>query len=297
MTIIGADLSRYDDNSAADDYAFVILNVEDPGMADKAELAHAAGVPVWLYSWVYPGDNGYSITRAYAAEDLLAFRGVPVAGHLSWLDHEEAGVTPQDLRNAAARRVPGRLTGVYSYLAMLNQYGGPNGELAQVIRDNFDALWIAYYPEGNDGHYPASSDGPAREYGAKVWQFTSTNGSRDLNVILDEEWYASIIGGTGASEPEASTKEPEGGDNMLFVTNKDGKTAVFIRQGRELWVRGFDGGAPQEPALLTDKCAPHNFDLELTEGFGLQVVWAVADEPGKLIRCNPTDFGPIAEVV
>lgn len=287
MTIIGADLSKYDPNEAAGEYPFVILNVEDPEMAVKADIAHAAGVLIMLYSWVYADDRGYSVSRSYAAEELLALDGIHVAHH--WLDYEEKGCTPQDLQAASLRVKPEMApVGTYTYLAVLPT-------VRHVI---VGPLWLAYYPAGyNTVPYDESMSNTARNEGAVIHQWTSVAppDGRDLNAILAERWYLSLGTVAPASPPEPEM--PEGGDNMLFVTNKDGKTAVFIRQGRELWVRGFDAGKVLEPVLLTNKCAPHNFDLELQEGFGLQVVWAVADEAGKLVKVSESAFGPIAEVV
>lgn len=190
MTIIGADLSRYDPLDAARQYPFVILNVEDPGMADKARFAHAAGVRIQLYSWVYPGDQGHSLTRSYAAEELLAAEGIHVDHH--WLDYEQSGCMPQDLRNAGAR-VDARWApvGTYTYLYLLPS-----------VRDALvGPLWLAYYPTDSGAYWPAQSDA-ARGNGAVMHQFTSTGGTRDLNAVLDEDWFHSLSQGDNDMTPE-----------------------------------------------------------------------------------------------
>lgn len=287
MTIIGADLSSYDPDEAAGEYPFVILNVEDPRMAHKADIAHAAGVPIMLYSWVYPGDNGYSVTRSYAAEELLAVDGIRVLHH--WLDYEQKGVGPQNLEQAGHLVDPSKApVGTYTYLSVL----------PQILSVLVGPLWLAYYPAGYQTvDYYAGMSGDAVQAGAAIHQWTSVGppDDRDLNVILAERWWANLLSPVSAA-PVSAPEDPEGGDNMLFVTNKEGNTAVFIRSGKRLFIRGFKEGTPAEALLLTDQCDPHNLDLKLVEGFGTQMVYAVGLD-GKLVRCTGTAYGPKVDIV
>ncbi len=286
MAYILADISDYDPDYAADDYsAGVIINAEARSLGEKARIAHEAGVPIHIYSWVYAGDNGYSVTRSYAVADLLALNGVPVVHH--WLDYEEAGCTPRDLQAAAVRVDPNREpVGTYTYLSVLPSVRG-------VL---VGPLWLAYYPEGYVyvDYYPGMSQ-TARNEGAVMHQFTSVAppDGRDLSAVVDEVWYASL--GSVVTPPAPEPEIPEGGDNMLFVTNAEGKTAVFIRTGTKLYIRGATQGGFGPAALLSDQCDPANFDLELREGFG-QFVYAVGVD-GKLVQAAPGQFGPVTTLV
>lgn len=192
VPIIVADLSKYDPDDVADDYAGVILNVEDPNLRHKAQIAHDAGVPILVYSWVYPNDAGHSATRAEAAVELLAADGIHATG-FAFHDYEQNGVTVADLEaglNLADQK--GLATGTYTYLSLLNEQPG----LADLVRRTqaTHPLWIAYYPS-SDGHYAASMSDTAHLWGAVLHQFTSTNGTRDLSVVLDEGWWTSVAGG------------------------------------------------------------------------------------------------------
>jgi len=177
-----ADLSRYDPLEAVDSYPDgVILNVEDPGFGAKRDRANSRGVPWGTYSWVYPGQGPQAAQRAADA-------GVGPLG--AWLDYEQQGVSPSDLQQALARGEQlGIRIGVYTYLYILDSVAGVLGE---------HPLWLAYYP-GGDTWQPSYSD-TARARGALLHQFTSSNGDRDLSVVLDPARWSAWIGSTGDDE-------------------------------------------------------------------------------------------------
>ena len=95
MPIHGVDVSRYQGLESLDGQSFVIVNVEDPGLADKIAHAKQLGIPWGLYTWVYPGSGRADMARAAAQVSAL---GDPPLGF--WLDYEQAGVTPNDLTDA-----------------------------------------------------------------------------------------------------------------------------------------------------------------------------------------------------
>ncbi len=185
-----ADLSRYDPIEAVDLYDGVILNVEDPGFAAKRDRAVANGKPWGVYSWVYPGGGVGAVDRA------LVGRGSPLG---MWLDYEQGGVAPSDLTAAYGRADQlGVKVGVYTYLYILDSVAGTLGD---------HPLWLAYYPGQNDGSYVPSMSDQARARGAILHQFTSSNGTRDLNVVVDEARWAAWTGATPAPAPGPVTNE------------------------------------------------------------------------------------------
>jgi hypothetical protein len=210
VTIFGFDLSRYDTVGDVQP-AFDLLNVEDPGCSQKAHRAHALGITWGLYSWVYPNDQGHSATRSKAMGDLLELDGTgqPPAGH--WLDYEQTGVTPQDLVNAFAHGV--EHLGVYTYLYII-------ASVKETIGSR--PLWLAYYPGNNDGQYPAGSIGDAQRWGAKLWQYSSTNGNLDRDVVVDEAWWAGWVHGNPKPVPV-----PRDEDSMYFVHDPDGSGRIW----------------------------------------------------------------------
>lgn len=202
MTTI-ADLSRYDALEAVDLYDGVILNIEDPGFTAKRDRAIAKGIPWGTYSWVYPGGGAAAADRAYQAASA------PPLG--VWLDYEQTGVTPQDLTNALNRGDQlGLKLGVYTYLYIIDSVSNRVGN---------HPLWLAYYPNANDGTYPTGRDGDARRYGALLWQYTSSNGTRDLSRVLDDTRWTAWTGGTAPAPAPApsSNKETE----MVIYENVD----------------------------------------------------------------------------
>ena len=106
--------------------------------------------------------------------------------------------------------------------------------------------------------------------------------------------FRSSLGGHTPDPAPPAPDLPEGGDsNMLFVTNKEGKTAAFIRVDTRLFIRGFNQGAPGPAALISSDCDPTNLDLEEV---GYNVVYAVGKD-GALVQCGPGPFGPVVKVV
>src|SRR5262245_8326817 len=60
----GVDISKFQLASAMEGWDLVILNVEDPGFAEKARHAHELGI-VWdIYKWIYPPGATDSAGRA-----------------------------------------------------------------------------------------------------------------------------------------------------------------------------------------------------------------------------------------
>jgi hypothetical protein len=191
-----ADLSRYDPLTAVDAYDGVILNIEDPGFAAKRDRAVAKGIPWGTYSWVYPGRGA---NAAQAAHDA----GVGPLG--AWLDYEQVGVGPDDLTAALARGDElGLKLGVYTYLYILPSVAG---------RFDGHPLWLAYYPGQNDGSYRANFSDDARARGAVLHQFTSSNGTRDLSVVVDEPAWSAWTGSTTGDDLDMTQDEL---DKFLF---------------------------------------------------------------------------------
>jgi hypothetical protein len=220
--IIGYDLSRYDELEAVDSAAFVIVNVDDPGLADKLRRAIAQGKPWGGYKWIYTGASG----RAAAQECVSKLRrfGEPPLG--SWADYEEAGNTHQQL---------------VDWFGGLDSVGARGGYYTNDWRVDHAALirdvgtrwyWTAGYPGANDGRFPGwqylRTSRPAQ-----LWQFTSTNGTRDQNAVVDLAWYQSLGGGAGG-----------GGLFNMLSESEEREILDFVRLARE--------GAPQfgVPKLL-----------------------------------------------
>lgn len=213
MTTI-ADLSRYDPLEAVDLYDGVILNIEDPGFIQKRDRAIANSKPWGTYSWVYPGQGAAASERAFTT-------GTGPLG--AWLDYEQNGLNGNDL-TAALRRGEelGLKLGVYTYLYII-------GSVATLLGDH--PLWLAYYPGNNDGTYPAGNAGDAVAHGALLWQYTSSNGTRDLSHVLDDTKWTAWTGGatpTPAPAPDDAPKD----DVMIAVTQTDG----YFVKAKQFWL-------------------------------------------------------------
>lgn len=198
MSIFGVDISRYQGPEAMDDYSFAILNVEDPSVGRKVTHARELSIPWGYYSWVYPGRGADATERTLEAERTL---GVPPLGH--WFDYEEAGVSPNDLlaawNHAQSVGLSGRV-GTYTYLYLLES-------VRSIVFENQMPLWLAYYPGTNSGQYIPEMSSRARQVGAVIHQYTSTNGRLDVNVVLQEEWYQSFIGQSGMDAMSAQAEK------------------------------------------------------------------------------------------
>lgn len=226
--IDGADLSRYDsayrdDTSAVDDprVTFVILNCDDPGVAAKAHRAVALNKPWGLYTWLYAGRGGQSVTRGQAVADLLELDGLSQPPLGIWIDYEDNGVTPGDAWEALGNKsvVKTRL-GFYTYLYQLNGQAG--------LRDVWNAFqpgtWLAYYPGANDGSYPGWAISDAQQNAAMLWQYTSSNGTRDRDSVVDEAAW-SRWANTTTPVPPAPAPTP-GGDMDMYTGHVDHDTSI-----------------------------------------------------------------------
>jgi hypothetical protein len=191
--IRGVDISAAQPGvSAMEGSDFVILNVEDPGFADKARHAHDLGIPWDVYKWIYPpgatddqhrplrdaGDGAASFSIAKALVDRLNLSGRE-PGY--WGDYEQPGVLPNQVRAwFAAADAAGVKVGWYTGLSLLDTEGNHAPDRP---------LWIAYYPGRNDGSYEPAMSSDARTRGARIHQFSSTNNTLDVNIVLDTRWW------------------------------------------------------------------------------------------------------------
>lgn len=233
MTTEGTDISRYDSTSPADTSAvdeqraqFVILNIEDPGCANKAHRAHEIGKLWALYSWLYPGRGAESAHRLQAMVDLLVLDGLPVPPKGGFLDFEENGVSAADLTagRLAAATLPTPI-GPYTYLYLLRSEPGLFEEWWK-----WSGRWIAYYPGANDGSYPADQIGDAEAWGAMLWQFSSSNGTRDRDVVVDEtEWAA---WGT----PGQTVPAPIDWDGILKIARRRRDNMAVVQDSRGIYL-------------------------------------------------------------
>jgi hypothetical protein len=220
---IGYDLSRYDEQSAVDAAAFVIVNVDDPDLGGKIGRAISQAKPWGGYKWIYPGADGHAAAQECAAK-LAAFGNAPLG---SWADYEDNGVDQSQL---------------VSWFQGLDSVGGRGGYYANDWRVDHAALiaavgtrwyWTAGYPGDNSGAFPGW-DALRTSRPAQLWQFTSTNGTRDQNAVVDQAWYASLGGAL------------TGGFLMALSDAEQQEVLDYIRLMRE--------GAPQfgVPKLLPE---------------------------------------------
>lgn len=195
---VGFDLSRYDEQAAVDLAAFVIVNVDDPDLSGKVGRAIGQGKPWGGYKWIYPGANGWGAATECASK-LAAF-GTPPLG--SWADYEDNGVDQ------------GQLVAWFGGLDSVGARGGYYSndwrvDHAQLIRDvGVRWYWTAGYPGNNDGTFPGWS-ALRTSRPAQLWQFTSTNGTRDQNAVVDLAWYAGLGGTTGGGIFDMLTEDEQ----------------------------------------------------------------------------------------
>ncbi len=222
--IFGFDLSRYD---GLEDVRpeFVILNVEDPGFGDKVARAVVLGIPWGVYLWIYPGvlpAVGWMLDRTRAQG-----HGEPPVGY--WADYEEAGVSPDQVSNWFARcDAAGVKAGYYSGPSAVDH--GPF--LAR-------AWWNAVYPNGNDGSYPGVDAlwPSSKPRPMNLWQFTSTNGTLDQDVVIDEVWWPNWAGAAPAPEKK---ELPEMFVGLKARTGTNVCDAAWVDGG--FVIRWFGGG-------------------------------------------------------
>lgn len=195
--VIGYDLSRYDELNAGDTAAFVIVNVDDPNLEYRVTRAQAQSKPWGGYKWIYPGASGWNAATECAAK-LRAFGEAPLG---SWADYEDNGVDQgqlvdwfRGLDSVSARG------GYYT-----NDWRVDHGALIAAVGTRW--YWTAGYPGANDGTFPGW-DALRTSRPAQLWQFTSTNGTRDQNAVVDSAWYESL-GVSGGGFLEMLTDEQQ----------------------------------------------------------------------------------------
>lgn len=204
-----SDQSRYDGADLVNNADAFWLNAADPNFVRKAQQAAALGKPWGPYSWVDPGNGAFASQRAYDAVQSAGV-GVPPLGYA--LDYEEAGVSQVDLMNALDRAESlGTFsrTWVYTYLYII-------GSIANVLRGC--PLWLAYYPGNNDGSYPAGQETAALNWGAWLWQYTSTNGTADMSEVVNQDAWNAWLANTSTPAPVPA----KGTDDMWIVEKRDG---------------------------------------------------------------------------
>lgn len=178
---------------------FTILNVKDPGFGAKAREARDRGLPWGAYSWVYAGADQRTNARlcVVAVEQAgLDPHDVPLG---YWADYEDVGIVDSQLD---------------TWFAACDELGVRGGYYANPGRADdhrFAArpFWMAQYPWPNDGSYrPANMTDPG--VSVQLWQFTSTVGTLDQNVVVDEAWWHAWVG----------TPVQEEGDDMDIIQVK-----------------------------------------------------------------------------
>lgn len=177
----GTDTSSYQPLGTYDPGQFEIINVRDSSLPAKVDRNVAEGRPWGVYSWIDTGEDGrYTCDRALQAIARAGHGNPPL---LTWWDYEEAGVVDSQLQQAFAHA---------------DEAGIVSGYYANPFRAT-DALfwnrpyWLAQYPWPNDGSFPGWNRMALTGNPVKIWQFSSTNGTLDVNMIADEVWYASLF--------------------------------------------------------------------------------------------------------
>lgn len=251
MTTI-ADLSRYDPLEAVDLYDGVILNVEDPGFAAKRDRAIEKNIPWGTYIWVYPGQGANAGQKAH---------DIPTGSLGAWLDFEQAGATAADLRAALARADQlGTKIGVYTYLYILN---GVSSEIGN------HPLWLAYYPGYNDGSYQDWYSNDAKNAGALLHQYTSSNGTRDLSRVLDDTRWNNWVGDAPASTPAPKPIPTEEAMIVVMPSPFGGAVAqlVFGYRPVKTWLAKDNETAYGLPTAMIEwnNQAGHHFDVHFLD--------------------------------
>jgi hypothetical protein len=199
--------------------------VEDPGFAQKARRAHELGIPWDVYKWIYPPgatdsigrpipDAGNGATSFAIAKDLVDQANVPGREPGYWGDYEQAGVTANQVREWFGAAVAADVkVGWYTYLHILHAEGNHAPDRP---------LWLAYYPDPNDGRYLPSMSDTARVRRASIHQFTSTNDTLDVNIVLDTEWWDDWTGET-KRRPRTIVED----DEMIVAVPDPSKRCAF----------------------------------------------------------------------
>ncbi len=229
MTIFGTDTSLYQAPGTYSPGSFEIINALDPTLPTKVERNRAENRPWGIYSWVFPGEHGsYTVGRAINAASKVGGSG-PLG---FWWDYEDNGVVQSQLDEAfATSDAEGYYSGYYG-----NDYRFDHSTLLS------RPYWMAAYPNPNDGvwrDYQATASRPVQ-----IWQWTSTNGTLDQNVIVDEAWFQSLVGG---SPPPVVPVEEEDDMAVLITSDPDQGSDTILYTGM-----GWRQVVPGEDQQLVD---------------------------------------------
>lgn len=282
------DLSRYDSATPSDvtavndpDAADIIVNVEDPGCENKVAEAQRLGKGRGLYSWNY-GDGAAAAVAGQQMADRLAQGGVSLTRGVA-IDHEAAGIAPSSATAARVRAasLPQPFM-LYTYLYMLNSQPELAAEWWQ-----WTGRWIAYYPGNNDGSLPSWAIGDAQAWGAMIWQYTSTNGTRDRSTPVDRALWARW--GTGTT----SHQEDDDVAKVYISKQSDPSQGIWVTDG--IWKRHvlpdewrfvqYVTGGQQNVAGISDEwwdslpTAAPNYSLTLQDLAAVQQVVVAGVKP------------------
>lgn len=169
----------------------------------------ASGTPWGVYGYmVAQRDRSWQATRVVELTRSLGF-GDPPLGY--WCDAEElSDETDAILEYTGALLTTGApIVGYYT-----NDWRADHSRLGHL------PYWLAGYPWPNDGRL--SPLGWTRR-APQLWQFTSTSGDLDQNVVIDEAWYAAHATATPAPPPPEPIKEVL---DVLTVGHGLGKLAL-----------------------------------------------------------------------
>lgn len=211
--IFGVDVSKYNAPGTYDPGSFEIFNIEDPGVGQKIDIAKAAGRPWGIYVWIYPGSNVAAFTQ-WAINSVRQW-GEPPLG--VWADYEQDGVNL------------GQLDDFFRTADAMGMKSGYYGNDWRFGHGNYlnRPFWLAGYPGANDGSFPGMVYGASRP--VQIWQFTSSNGALDRNVVVDEGWWGTWGGSTAAAQ--------KGDDKVaMYITKKsDQNIGIWVTDG--VWKR------------------------------------------------------------
>ena len=132
-----------------------------------------------------------------------------------WWDYEDHGVAQWQLTDAfRGTDAAGIWSGYYSNAGTVDHSEFLDRE-----------WWLAAYPGDNDGSFPGLERmRPPRD--VTIWQFSSTNGRLDVNVIVDEAWYATVTGGQPAPGPV-----PQKGRSVIYDETRDDGNHTYWQEG------------------------------------------------------------------
>ena len=230
--IFGTDTGKDQPNGTYDPGAFEILNIEDPGFEAKAERNLREGRPCDAYVWCYSNDTNEAFFRSSIARAQAA--GI----HRVWLDFEEEGVAG-NWRIELWFRICDELRVHAGY------YGNDWRFDHARFRDR--PFWYCGYPDPNDGAWRRGY-GPIANRDVQVFQFSSSSGTLDRNIVWDADWWQDWSG-------RASTLLRDEEDDVQFVmSDEPGKKPAY-----RVWEHPTVGGPvkklvdPQELQRLSSE--------------------------------------------